>query len=189
MRPGRLGTKIYVGLPDAKGRAEILKAHTRRKVLREDVDLEMIANDERCQRMSGADLANLVTEAAMNVIKKALKEEQGKVVEIEEQIDTTKTSETTEVDLVEMGQEVQEEKTKEIETADADAGELEAMMELDDPAVVEEQVELPEEKIKIRHDLTVSMADFILALENVKPSVTEQQAVEYKLMADMAITD
>ena len=83
MRPGRLGTKIYVGLPDAKGREEILRAHTRCKTLRDDVDLKVIANDSRCERMSGADLSNLVTEAAMNVIKKALKETQGKVVEME----------------------------------------------------------------------------------------------------------
>merc|ERR1712048_598387 len=72
IRPGRLGHKIYVGLPDANGRCEILKALTRKKPLNEDVDLEAIAKMDQTQRFSGADLASLVTAASMNVIKKKL---------------------------------------------------------------------------------------------------------------------
>eukprot|EP00484_Ammonia_sp_Unknown_P014875 CAMPEP_0197073950 /NCGR_PEP_ID=MMETSP1384-20130603/210863_1 /TAXON_ID=29189 /ORGANISM="Ammonia sp." /LENGTH=909 /DNA_ID=CAMNT_0042512791 /DNA_START=18 /DNA_END=2748 /DNA_ORIENTATION=+ len=72
IRPGRLGTKIYVGLPDEEGRYEILKAHTRNKPLKEAVDLRLIAAHAKCARFSGADLASLVEEAAMNVIKRRL---------------------------------------------------------------------------------------------------------------------
>ena len=69
IRPGRLGTKMYVGLPNENGRFEILKAQTRNKPMH-DIDLMTIAKNPKCNRFSGADLASLVREAAMNVIRK-----------------------------------------------------------------------------------------------------------------------
>eukprot|EP00486_Rosalina_sp_Unknown_P012270 CAMPEP_0201577962 /NCGR_PEP_ID=MMETSP0190_2-20130828/24576_1 /ASSEMBLY_ACC=CAM_ASM_000263 /TAXON_ID=37353 /ORGANISM="Rosalina sp." /LENGTH=246 /DNA_ID=CAMNT_0048010579 /DNA_START=36 /DNA_END=772 /DNA_ORIENTATION=+ len=53
IRPGRLGTKIYVGLPDKNGRHEILKAQTRNKPLSDNVDLKQIAKSKKCEGFSG----------------------------------------------------------------------------------------------------------------------------------------
>lgn len=63
LRPGRFDRQIVVPLPDVKGRHEILKVHTRKVPLAEDVDLEKIARGT--PGFSGADLANLVNEAAL----------------------------------------------------------------------------------------------------------------------------
>lgn len=63
LRPGRFDRKVYIGLPDAKGRLEILKIHSRNKPLAEDVNLERIA--QTTPGFSGADLANLINEAAL----------------------------------------------------------------------------------------------------------------------------
>lgn len=63
LRPGRFDRQITVGLPDAKGRTKILKVHARDKPLAEDVKLEEIA--KRCMGMSGADLQNVLNEAAI----------------------------------------------------------------------------------------------------------------------------
>ncbi len=63
LRPGRFDRKVYIGLPDAKGRLEILKIHSRNKPLVEDVNLERIA--QTTPGFSGADLANLINEAAL----------------------------------------------------------------------------------------------------------------------------
>lgn len=62
-RPGRFDRKVYVNLPDIKGREEILKIHTQSVVLNDDVDLKIIAR--LTPGFSGADLANLVNEAAL----------------------------------------------------------------------------------------------------------------------------
>lgn len=62
-RPGRFDRQIRVTLPDKKGRVQILKVHSRGKPLAEDVDLEEVA--KRCMGMSGADLQNVLNEAAI----------------------------------------------------------------------------------------------------------------------------
>jgi len=63
LRPGRFDRQIVVPLPDVKGRVEILKVHTKKILLDSDVDLEKIARGT--PGFSGADLANLVNEAAL----------------------------------------------------------------------------------------------------------------------------
>ncbi len=63
MRPGRFDRQIYVGLPDIRGREQILKVHVRKVPLDESVDLHVIARGT--PGFSGADLANLINEAAL----------------------------------------------------------------------------------------------------------------------------
>ncbi len=63
LRPGRFDRRVVLDLPDLNDRIEILKIHTRNKPLVEDVDLRVIA--QRTPGFSGADLANLVNEAAI----------------------------------------------------------------------------------------------------------------------------
>ena len=63
LRPGRFDRQVYVGLPDVKGREEILKVHTKNKPLGPDVSLKTIARSTA--GFSGADLENLVNEAAL----------------------------------------------------------------------------------------------------------------------------
>jgi len=63
LRPGRFDRQIVVDRPDLQGRIDILKVHTRDKPLAEDVNLEVLAR--RTPGFTGADLANLVNEAAL----------------------------------------------------------------------------------------------------------------------------
>lgn len=63
LRPGRFDRQIYVSTPDVKGREEILKVHARDKQLADDVDLKVIAR--ATSGFTGADLANLLNEAAL----------------------------------------------------------------------------------------------------------------------------
>ena len=63
LRPGRFDRQIMVHPPDHKGRVEIMKVHTRKVPLGKDVDLEQLA--AATPGMTGADLANLVNEAAL----------------------------------------------------------------------------------------------------------------------------
>ncbi|GLT56496.1 hypothetical protein SLA2020_295320 [Shorea laevis] len=63
LRPGRFDRQVTVGLPDIRGRAEILKVHSNNKKLDKDVSLSVIAM--RTPGFSGADLANLMNEAAI----------------------------------------------------------------------------------------------------------------------------
>ena len=63
LRPGRFDRQVYVGLPDIKGREEILEVHARNKPLAEDVDLAEIARGTA--GFTGADLENLLNEAAL----------------------------------------------------------------------------------------------------------------------------
>ncbi len=63
MRPGRFDRQIYVNLPDVKGREQILKVHARNKPLAPDVNFKTIARITA--GFSGADLANLLNEAAI----------------------------------------------------------------------------------------------------------------------------
>ena len=68
LRPGRFDRQIVVDRPDVRGRLEILKVHTRRLPLAPDVNLEVIAKST--PGFSGADLANLVNEAALLAARK-----------------------------------------------------------------------------------------------------------------------
>ncbi len=63
LRPGRFDRHIYVSLPDIRGREQILKVHMRKVPLADDVDANIIARGT--PGFSGADLANLVNEAAL----------------------------------------------------------------------------------------------------------------------------
>ncbi len=63
LRPGRFDRQVYVGLPDIKGREQILKIHARNKPLAEDVDLGQVAKGT--PGFTGADLENLLNEAAL----------------------------------------------------------------------------------------------------------------------------
>ncbi len=63
LRPGRFDRKVAVGMPDVKGREEILRVHAKNKPLGDDVDLAQIA--QTTAGFSGADLENLLNEAAI----------------------------------------------------------------------------------------------------------------------------
>ncbi len=63
LRPGRFDRQTVVDAPDVKGREEILRVHSRKKPLEENVDLKVIAR--RTPGMVGADLENLLNEAAL----------------------------------------------------------------------------------------------------------------------------
>ena len=63
LRPGRFDRQVIVNRPDVRGRVEILKVHTKKVPVNEDVDLEQIARGT--PGFSGADLENLVNEAAL----------------------------------------------------------------------------------------------------------------------------
>ncbi|MCR4956751.1 MAG: ATP-dependent zinc metalloprotease FtsH [Lachnospiraceae bacterium] len=67
MRPGRFDRKVYVGRPDVKGRREILDVHCKNKPLRDDVDLDRVA--QTTAGFVGADLENLMNEAAIAAAK------------------------------------------------------------------------------------------------------------------------
>ncbi len=71
LRPGRFDRHVMVGYPDVKGREEILKVHTRNKPIAPDVDLRVIA--QTSGGFTGADLENLVNEAALGAARKAKK--------------------------------------------------------------------------------------------------------------------
>ncbi|GAA0117179.1 ATP-dependent zinc metalloprotease FtsH [Clostridium senegalense] len=67
LRPGRFDRQIVVGAPDVKGREEVLKVHSRNKPLGEDVDLKVLA--KRTPGFTGADLENLMNEAALLTVR------------------------------------------------------------------------------------------------------------------------
>ena len=71
LRPGRFDRQIYVGTPDVIGREAILKVHARNKRMAPDVDLAAVAR--ATTGFTGADLANLLNEAALLAVKKGKK--------------------------------------------------------------------------------------------------------------------
>ena len=71
LRPGRFDRQIYVGLPDIRGREEILKVHVRSKPLAEDVNLKELARGT--PGFTGADLENLINEGALLAARKGEK--------------------------------------------------------------------------------------------------------------------
>ena len=68
LRPGRFDRKVAVGKPDVKGREEILRVHARKKKIGEDVDFKKIA--KTTAGFTGADLENLLNEAAIGAAKR-----------------------------------------------------------------------------------------------------------------------
>ncbi|AGC69646.1 ATP-dependent zinc metalloprotease FtsH [Thermoclostridium stercorarium subsp. stercorarium DSM 8532] len=72
LRPGRFDRRVVVGLPDIKGREEILKVHSRGKPLAPDVDLKEIARST--PGFTGADLENLLNESALLAARKGKKQ-------------------------------------------------------------------------------------------------------------------
>ena len=71
LRPGRFDRQVYVGLPDVKGREDVLKVHTKKKPLAPDVNLKTIA--KTTAGFTGADLENLVNEAALLAARRGKK--------------------------------------------------------------------------------------------------------------------
>ena len=71
LRPGRFDRQIVVGYPDVKGREDILKVHTKNKPLGPDIDLNVIA--KTTVGFTGADLENLVNEAALLAARRGRK--------------------------------------------------------------------------------------------------------------------
>lgn len=68
LRPGRFDRQVTVGLPDKKAREEILKVHAKNKVLDKNITLEYLA--KRTPGFSGADLENLLNEAALLTVRR-----------------------------------------------------------------------------------------------------------------------
>ena len=68
LRPGRFDRKVAVGTPDVSGREEILKVHAKNKPLADNVDLKQVA--QTTAGFTGADLENLLNEAAINAAKR-----------------------------------------------------------------------------------------------------------------------
>lgn len=72
LRPGRFDRQIVVGAPDVKGREEILKVHVKNKPLSDEVKLDVLA--KRTPGFTGADLENLMNEAALLAVRQNKKE-------------------------------------------------------------------------------------------------------------------
>lgn len=72
LRPGRFDRQILVGVPDVKGREEILKVHSKGKPLAEEVKLDVLA--KRTPGFTGADLENLMNESALLAVRKNKKQ-------------------------------------------------------------------------------------------------------------------
>jgi cell division protease FtsH len=83
LRPGRFDRQVVVDRPDLKGRIGILKVHTKGKPMNADIDIEVLAR--RTPGFTGADLANMVNEAALLSARHGRK--QIEMVELEEAID------------------------------------------------------------------------------------------------------
>ena len=72
LRPGRFDRQIVVGLPDVRAREQILEVHARKKKLADDIDLKIVAKNTA--GFSGADLENILNEAALLAARRNLKE-------------------------------------------------------------------------------------------------------------------
>ncbi len=83
LRPGRFDRQIVVDAPDIEGRKMILEVHSKGKPLAEEIDLEVLAR--RTPGFTGADLANLINEAALLATRR--RKTQVEMIELEEAID------------------------------------------------------------------------------------------------------
>ena len=79
LRPGRSDRQIVVGLPDVRAREQILEVHARKKKLADDIDLKIVAKNTA--GFSGADLENVLNEAALLAARRNLKEIHEKEIE------------------------------------------------------------------------------------------------------------
>ena len=79
LRPGRFDRQIVVGLPDVIAREQILEVHARKKKLADDIDLKIVAKNTA--GFSGADLENVLNEAALLAARRNLKEIHEKEIE------------------------------------------------------------------------------------------------------------
>jgi cell division protease FtsH len=72
LRPGRFDRRVVVGVPDVKGRAEIIKVHSRGKPLAKEIDIKVLA--KRTPGFTGADIENMMNEAAILTARRNGKE-------------------------------------------------------------------------------------------------------------------
>ena len=79
LRPGRFDRQIVIGLPDVRAREQILEVHARKKKLADDIDLKIVAKNTA--GFSGADLENILNEAALLAARRNLKEIHEKEIE------------------------------------------------------------------------------------------------------------
>ena len=79
LRPGRFDRQIVVGLPDVRAREQILEVHARKKKLADDIDLKIVAKNTA--GFSGADLENVLNEAALLAARRNLEEIHEKEIE------------------------------------------------------------------------------------------------------------
>ena len=79
LRPGRFDRQIVVGLPDVRAREQILEVHARKKKLADDIDLKIV--EKNTAGFSGADLENVLNEAALLAARRNLKEIHEKEIE------------------------------------------------------------------------------------------------------------
>ena len=95
LRPGRFDELIYVGPPDAVGRARIIAIHTRDMPLASDVDLQALA--QRTDRFTGADLEDLVRRAGLTALRRGLDAAQVTMADFEAALAETRASVTPEM--------------------------------------------------------------------------------------------
>ncbi|PVU78732.1 AAA family ATPase [Sulfolobus islandicus] len=97
-RPGRFDREIEIRPPDAKARKEILQVHTRNMPLAEDVDLDKIS--EQTHGYTGADLAALAREAAMNALRRFINEHKINLEQEQIPVDVLKELKVTMQDFI-----------------------------------------------------------------------------------------
>ncbi|ORZ27446.1 P-loop containing nucleoside triphosphate hydrolase protein [Lobosporangium transversale] len=150
LRPGRLDKLLYVQLPTMEERLDILQTLARKTPLASDVQLQMVASDERCENFSGADLASLVREAGMSALRTTLKKlnAMGKAGE---KLDDQRRQQTT----------VGDSTNTSMMGKDALIGEDNTVAEL------------------LSTQIMVSRADFDTAFTKVSPSVSPQDKMKY----------
>ncbi|HUE79870.1 MAG TPA: CDC48 family AAA ATPase [Sphingomicrobium sp.] len=95
LRPGRFDELIYVGTPDAPGRARILAIHTKGMPLAKDVDLDSLA--KRSERFTGADLEDLVRRAGLTALRRKLDSGDVTMADFEAALAETRASVTPEM--------------------------------------------------------------------------------------------
>jgi transitional endoplasmic reticulum ATPase len=95
LRPGRFDELIYVGTPDAAGRAQILKIHTSGMPMAKDVDLASLA--QRTDRFTGADLEDLVRRAGLTALRRKLDSGSVTMADFEAALTETRASVTPEM--------------------------------------------------------------------------------------------
>jgi len=164
LRPGRLDKLIYVPLPNREARLKILKVHTRKVPLAEDVNLEEIA--EKTEGYTGADLAAICREAAMMVLREATRKAEKirtltlNVIEGRESIEKLEKEVKGVKKLEDVVKRAREKKNMEL---------LRDMLKLLDPVIFAGKVER-------KH--------FLEALVNVRRSLTDEQLKFYEKLRE-----